>query len=122
MRTVSIITSYGSCPGEFPPAERETSGASPKWLRDEAFSEVTGERVLSFRDLSLGGTAAIPESGIGQGQNSPRDKSHKRPARSLEPQEKASSLSIIVQQIPTLLDPGSVEPIRALHQSGGFGN
>ena len=31
-------------------------------LRDEAFSEVTGERAPSFRDLSLGETAALSHS------------------------------------------------------------
>jgi len=51
-----------------------------------------------------------------RGQNSPADKSQKRPARSLGTQEKVSSLSIMIQQVPTLLDPGPVEPIRVLHQ------
>ena len=82
--------------------------ASREGLRDEAFSEVTGERAPSFRDLSLGKTPAIPKGGMRRGQNSPGDKSQKRPARSLGTQEKASSLSITIQQIPSLLDPGSV--------------
>jgi len=102
---------------ESPPAEQEASGGrSEGGLRDEAFSEVTGERAPSFRDLSLGETAAIPKGGMGRRQNSPGDKSQKRPARSLGTQEKASSLSIMIQQVPTLLDPGSVELIRVLHQ------
>jgi hypothetical protein len=40
-------------------------------------------------------------------------------------QEKASSLSVTVQQVTISLDPGSVEPIRVLHQrskGGGFGH
>jgi hypothetical protein len=64
-------------------------------LREEAFSEVTGERAPSFRDLSLGETAALSLSkGMRRGQNSPGGKLQKRPARSLGTQEKASSLRI----------------------------
>jgi hypothetical protein len=86
-------------------------------LRDEAFSEVTGERAPSFRDLSLGETAALSFSkGMRRGQNSPGGKSQKRPARSLGAQEKASSLSVTSQQLPALLDPGPVEAIPVLHQ------
>ena len=86
-------------------------------VREEAFSEVTGERALSFRDLSLGETAGPSLSrGMRRGQNSPGGKSQKRPARSLGTQEKASSLSLMIQNIPALLDPAPVEPIRVLHQ------
>jgi hypothetical protein len=85
-------------------------------VREEAFSEVTGERALSFRDLSLGETAAIPKGGMGRWQNSPGGKSQKRPARSLGTQEKASSLSLMIQNIPALLYPGPAEPGRVLHQ------
>jgi hypothetical protein len=67
----------------------------PWGLREVAFSEVTGERVPSFRDLSLGETAALSLSkGMRRGQNSPGGKSQKRPARSLGAKEKASSLSM----------------------------
>ena len=91
---------------ESPPAERDTSGAPRGELTDEVFSEVTGERVPSFRDLSLGETAALSLSkGMRRGQKSPGDKSQKRPTRSLGTQEKASSLSIMIKQLPTLLDP-----------------
>jgi hypothetical protein len=38
------------------------------------------------------------------------------PARSLGTQEKASPLSIMIQHITIILEPGSVEPIRVLHQ------
>ena len=41
----------------------------------EGFSEVTGGRALSFHDLSMGETAAIPKGGMRRGQNSPVDKS-----------------------------------------------
>jgi hypothetical protein len=77
-------------------------------LRDEAFSSATGERVPSFRVLSVGETAASPKGGMRRGQNSPIDKSQKRPARSLGAEEKASSLSLIIQQITILLSPASV--------------
>ena len=101
-----------------PPAERVASGGPHRWgLRKEAFSEVTGERALSFRDLSLGETAAIPKGGMGRWQNSPGGKSQKRPARSLGTQEEASSLSIMSHHMPPPLDPGRLEPIRVLHQS-----
>jgi hypothetical protein len=65
-------------------------------LRVEAFSEVTGGRPPSFRDLSLGETAAPSASrGMRRGQNSPGGKSQKRPARSLGTKEKASTLGPI---------------------------
>jgi hypothetical protein len=36
--------------------------APPRGLREVAFSKVTGERAPSFRDLSLGETAALSHS------------------------------------------------------------
>jgi len=45
--------------------------ASREGLRDEAFSEVTGERAPSFRDLSLGKTPAIPKGGMRRGRTPP---------------------------------------------------
>jgi hypothetical protein len=63
-------------------------------LRDEAFSGVTGERAPSFRVLSVGESAALSLSkGMRRGQNSPIDKSQKRPARSLGTKEKVPALS-----------------------------
>jgi hypothetical protein len=47
------------------------------------------------------------------------DKSQKRPARSLGTKEKASSLSVIVQQATNSLSPGSVEPIPGYATRGG---
>jgi hypothetical protein len=50
-------------PSEAPLAERVASGNPYRWgLREEAFSEVTGERAPSFRDLFLGETAALSHS------------------------------------------------------------
>jgi hypothetical protein len=46
------------------------------------FSEVTGVRALSFRNVSVGETAAQSLSrGMRRGQNSPADKLLKRPSR-----------------------------------------
>jgi hypothetical protein len=46
------------------------------------FSEVTGGRALSFRDVSMGETAAQSLSkGMRRGQDSPVDMLLKRPAR-----------------------------------------
>jgi len=46
------------------------------------FSEMTGVRVLSFRNVSVGETAAQSLSrGMRRGQNSPADTLLKRPAR-----------------------------------------
>jgi len=48
------------------------------------FFAVTGGRVLSFRNLSVGETAALSLSkGMRRGQNSPMDKLLKRPASEL---------------------------------------
>jgi len=48
------------------------------------FYEVTGGRVLSFRDVSMGEAAGLPRDRAGamrRGQNSPVDMLLKRPAR-----------------------------------------
>jgi len=62
-------------------------------LREATFYGVTGERAPSFRDVSLGETAAIPKGGMRRGQNSPGETSQKRAARSLGTTEKVASLS-----------------------------
>jgi len=50
-----------------------------KWVD---FSEVTGGRALSFRNLSVGEAAALSLSkGMRRGKDSPADKLLKRPAR-----------------------------------------
>ncbi len=54
---------------------------SPGKLGYEGFSEVTGGRALYFRGLSVGETAGPACGTMRRGQDSPTDKSLKRPAR-----------------------------------------
>jgi hypothetical protein len=88
----------------------------PRGLQEETFSEVTGAKAPSFRDLPLGRTSALSLSKwLRNRQNSPGYKSQRRPPRSLRMQEKAYSLSIMIQHISPLLDPRSVAPMHPLH-------
>jgi len=73
-----------------PPAAREASCGWPRGRWEKAFFHVTGERALSFRDVSLGETAASPKGGMRRGQGSPGDTSQKRPVRSLGTEEMLS--------------------------------
>jgi hypothetical protein len=86
-----------------------TSSAYPGG--QEGFSGVTGGRALSFHDLSMGETAAIPKGGMRRGQNSPVDKSSEKTSPGASERKK----SFLVPQV--LPNKGRKGPAGELSQS-----